>query len=99
MLGERDHLRWNLNLFDVRRRGWNGFTMQPHAFEMKFNRFANQSPRFFERRTSRYTAREVGNMCAVASPGLFKEHGVLAHFSPACFSIDACVFGSKSSEG
>ncbi len=34
---------------------WNGLTMLPHAFEVKFNRFANQLPRFLERRPCRYT--------------------------------------------
>ena len=38
-------------------------------------------------------------MRAVASCGLSKEDGVLLHFSPACFSIDVCVFGSKSIAG
>src|SRR5260221_5927277 len=47
--------RWNLDLFDMRGGRWNGFAMQPHAFEVKFNRFANQLPRFLERRPCRYT--------------------------------------------
>jgi hypothetical protein len=35
----------------------------------------------------------------IAGGGWFKKDGVRNHFSPACFSIDFCVFGSKSAEG
>jgi hypothetical protein len=91
--------RPNLNLFNMRCGRWNSFAMQAHAFEVKFDRFADQLSRFFKRRPGGDTAREVGNMRAVASCGLSKEDGVLVHFSPACFSIEVCVFGSKSIAG
>src|SRR6266568_3484104 len=65
----------------------NGFTMQPHAFDVKLNRLADELPRFFQRPARRDTTWKVRNVRTVASAGWFKEHGVLVHFSPACFSM------------
>jgi hypothetical protein len=38
-------------------------------------------------------------MRAITGRGLCEEYGVLVHFRPACLSIDAFDFGSKSNEG
>ena len=82
----------NLKLLDKRRRLRNGLAMQLHAFNVEFNRFADQLPGFFKRRAGSNAPGEVWDVGAVASGRLFKKNRVLVHFSPACFSIDAGVF-------
>ena len=92
-------LRWNLNLLDMLSRLWNGFTVKAHTLDVEFNSLANELSRLFRRAAGSDATWKVGNVRAKAGSGRFKEHCVSVHFRPACFSIDVCVFGSKSSDG
>jgi len=70
--------------------------VQPHALDVELNRFADQLPRLFQGFAGGDTTRKVRDMCTVTCSRFLEEDRVTVHFRPACFSIDACVFGSKS---
>lgn len=59
---------------------------------------ANEVNCFFERRSRSDASGQIRHMRTIACPGLFEQNGV-SHFSPACFRILFCVFGSRSIAG
>jgi len=73
--------------------------MQAHAFDVELDGFADQLPGLLQGGAGGDATRKVGNVRAITGRGLCKEYCVLIHFRPACLSIDAFDFGSKSSDG
>lgn len=96
--GPSSRLYRNFDFFDVR--GWrgNGVAVDPHSFHVKLNRFPDELASFFERRCRGDASGKIRNVSAIARCRLREEDGVLAHFSPACFSIERSDFGSRSAE-
>jgi len=75
------------------------FPMQPHAFQVELDGFFHQLTRLFKRGSGCYAPRKVGNVRTVTVRGACIQNKVFHCFRPACFSIDACVLGSKSIDG
>src|SRR5882762_3265990 len=95
--------RWELyrhfDLFDMRCRFRNNIAVDSHSVDVELNCPSDKLTRFLQRRGGRDATRKIGNVRAIAGGGRFKKDGIRAHFSPACFSIELCVFGSKSADG
>src|SRR5260370_19144571 len=67
--------------------------MQRHPLQMKLNGFFHQLTRLFKRGSGRKASRKVGDVRSVAVRGACIQNKIFHCFSPACFSIDACVWG------
>jgi hypothetical protein len=94
-----DLLGRHFNLLDQSCGRRYGLTMQTHSFDVELDGFPDQLAGFLQGGACGHAAGKVGDVRAITGRGLCEEYRVLVHFRPACLSIDAFDFGSKSSEG